>query len=49
MNKKDWEEKLKEFQEMLKKAETNKSEVEKQIEELCVFIGALRGKIETFK
>lgn len=45
MNKKDWQEKEKAFLDMLVKAMENKVNVENQIEELNVFLTALREKI----
>jgi len=47
--KKDWEDKLKEFGEMEKKARENLDNVLKQIEELEVFTTVIKEKIETFK
>ena len=49
LNKKDWQAKEKEFLEMLEKAGAHKKTVEKQLEELQVFLNAVRVEIETFK
>lgn len=49
MKKKDWKDKEKLFSMMLDKANSNKGEVEKQIEELILFLSAIRAKIKTFK
>lgn len=49
LNKAEWQEKLKSFQEMLKKANENKVEIENQIEELEVFLLTIKSKIDSFK
>jgi len=49
MDKKDWKEKEKTFLEMQDKAKANKIVVEKQLEELELFLKAIKEKIETFK
>ena len=49
MDRKDWKEKEKQFLDMLKKADENKSNVNKQIEELETFLETVRAKIKTFK
>ena len=49
MNKEDWEAKEKDFLDMLEKANENKVNVEKQIEELNVFLKAVRNQVKIFK
>jgi len=49
MIKKDWKDKEKVFLDMLDKANTNKNNVENQIEELNLFLDAIKQKIKTFK
>ena len=49
MKKQDWETKEKEFLEMRKSANENKKNVEAQLEELDVFLKAIRREIQTLK
>ena len=49
MLKSDWVKKEKEFLEMRKKARGNKIVVEKHLDELDLFLHAIRTKIKTFK
>ena len=49
MNKKDWVDKEKEFIDMQAKANENLIVVQKQLEELKVFLEAIRVQIKTFK
>ena len=49
MLKSDWVKKEKEFLEMQKKSREHKIIVEKQLEELDLFLHAVRTKIKTFK
>ncbi|KKL94850.1 hypothetical protein LCGC14_1860550 [marine sediment metagenome] len=49
MNKKDWQDKLKEFLEMEKKSKENLIVVQKQLEEIDLFSEAVKSKIKTFK
>ena len=49
MKKSDWVAKEKEFLEMQKKTRDNKIVVEKQLEELDLFLHAIETKIKTFK
>ncbi len=49
MDRKDWEDKEKEFLDMLKKAEENNDNVKAQLEELDFFLKSIRAKIKTFK
>ena len=49
MNKKDWEAKLKEFQEMKNKQEVNLYLVKNTLEEIEAFMETIEAKIKTFK
>lgn len=49
MNKKDWKDKKKVFLDMIVLAEKNKEAAEKNLEELHLFLEAVRTKIKTFK
>ncbi len=49
MIKKDWEDKEKEFLEMLNKQKGNLILVENTLEEIDVFLKTIREKIKTFK